>query len=118
MPKSFDVIFFPAGQFTYRLHFPYILDGVEKKMLSLDNDGKFTSDTREYFISGFTFGSATYDIFVRESGVDIQPGRIDAWFTQGGKEVSIPLDLLSNIKMRNEEATENHIVIYINGKQV
>ncbi len=118
MPKSFDTIFFSEGQTTYRLHFPYILDGVDKNMLSNDNDGKFTSDTREYFINGFTYGSATYDVYVKESGVDILPNRIDAWFLQGGKASSIPLDLLANIKMRNEEATENSIVIYINGKRV
>jgi hypothetical protein len=66
MPRSFDVIFFPVGQNTYRLHFPYMLGGVEKKMLSSDDGGKFNSDTREYFINGFAYGSATYDIHVRE----------------------------------------------------
>jgi hypothetical protein len=118
MPRSFDVIFFPVGQNTYRLHFPYMLGGVEKKMLSSDDGGKFNSDTREYFINGFAYGSATYDIHVRESGADILPGMIDARFAQGGKEASIPLDLLANIKMRNEEALQNRAVIYINGKQV
>jgi hypothetical protein len=118
MPRSFNTIFFSGGQDTYRLHFPYILDGVEKNMLSNDNGGKFTSDTREYFINGFTSGNASFDVYVKESGADIRPGRIDAWFVRGGKVAPIPLDLLANIMMRNEEATQNKIAIYINGKQV
>jgi hypothetical protein len=118
MPKSFDTIFFTEGQTTYRLHFPYILGGVNKSMVLTDDEGKFTSDIREYFIKDYNWGSATYDIFVREAGVDILPGRIDAWFFKGDKIESIPLDLLANIKMRNEEATENKIVMLVNGKEV
>ena len=118
MPERFDVIFFSRGQDTYRLHFPYMLGGVDKNMLSSDDGGKFTSDSREYFINGFTSGNAGFDVYVKETGADILPGRIDAWFMQGGKEASVPLDLLANIGMRNEEATQNRIAVFINGKQV
>ena len=118
MPKSFDTIFFSSGQNTYRLHFPYILGEVDKQLLSNDNGDKFTSDSREYRINGYIHGSASYDVYVRESGADILPGRIDAWFIQGGKEASIPLDLLANIKMRSEEALQNRTAIYVNGRQV
>lgn len=118
MPKSFETVFFSEGQITYRLHFPYILDDVEKSMLTNDNGGKFTSDTREYIIKGYTHGGATYDIYVKESGVDIFPGRIDVRFMQGDKIAPIPLDLQENIRMRNEEATQNRLIITVNGKQV
>ncbi len=118
MPRSFNTIFFSVGQNTYRLHFPYILGEVGAQMLSGNDGDRFTSDAREYSINGFAHGSATYDIRVRESGADILPGRIDAWFTREGKGAAIPLDLQENIRMRNEEATQNRIAIYVNGKQV
>jgi len=118
MPLHFDTVFFSIGSHTYRLHFPYILGDVDKSMLLSDDESRFTSDTREYFIKGFAHGSATYDVFVRETGADIFPGRIDAWFFKGDKVESIPLDLLSNIKERKEEATQNRIVVYVNGKEV
>lgn len=118
MPRNFDTVFFSVGQDTERLHFPYILDRVNKQMISHDNGGKFNSDTREYFIKGFTYGNVSYDIYVKETGADILPGRIDAWFMKEGKNVPIPLDLLASIKMRTEEAVQNKITIYINGKQV
>ena len=118
MPASFDTIFFTEGQITYRLHFPYILGDVNKSMILSDEEGKFTSDTREYYIKDYPWGNTTYNVFVRESGADVSPSRIDAWFFKGDKIESIPLDLLSDIKVRNEEATENRITIYVNGKQV
>ena|SRR5271157_390506 len=118
MPLHFDTIFFTIGQNTHRLHFPYMLEGFERSMLTEDEEGKFTSDTREYWIKGYRHGSVIYDVHVMEGGADIAPSRIDAWFAQGGKKADIPLDLLSSIKMRNEEATQNKTQVYLNGKQV
>lgn len=118
MPLHFDTVFFSKNQTTYRLHFPYMLGDVDKSMLSIENGDRFTSDIREYIIRGYIFSGATYDIFVREIGADIFPGRIDAWFFQGGSEASIPLDLLENIKIRKEEATQNRIAVTVNGKPV
>ncbi|HTY90301.1 MAG TPA: hypothetical protein VMC84_03920 [Methanocella sp.] len=118
MPLKFDTIFFSKGEITYRLHFPYILGDVRKSMLLSDDDGKFSSDTREYFIKGYTYGSATYDIHVKEIGADIFPGRIDALFTKGDNIEPIPLDFLENIRTRKEEATQNRIAITVNGKPV
>lgn len=116
MPFRFDTIFFPKNDTTYRLHFPYILGDVDRPMLVSGDDDKFTSDIREYVINGYSFGGSGYDVFVRETGADIFPTRIDAWFFQGNSEVAPPLDLLENIKIRNEEATQNRISININGK--
>jgi hypothetical protein len=118
MPASFDVIFLTEGQFTYRLHFPYIIGDVNKSMIVNDDEGKFNSDTREYYIKDFPWGSSIYTIYVRESGADILPSRIDAWFIKGDKIESIPIDLLADIKMRNEEATQNRTAIKINGKNL
>jgi multidrug efflux pump subunit AcrB len=118
MPASFDTIFFTEGDTTYRLHFPYIIGGVNKSMIQSDDEGKFTSDTREYYIKDFTWGSTTFNIYVRETGADILPTRIDVWFIKGDKIESIPLDLLADIKMRNEEATQNRAAIKVNGKNL
>ena len=118
MPERFDTIFFSVGENTHRLHFPYMLGDVQKSMILNENGSKFTSDTREYIIKGYTYGGATYNVFVRETGADIFPTRIDVWFFQGGNEASIPLDLMANIKMRHEEATQNQIALTINGKPV
>lgn len=118
MPISYDPIFFTIGQNTHRLHFQYLLDGFEKSMLAGDDKGEFTSDTREYFINGFKRGNSTYNVRVRETGVDILPGRIDAWFSENGAEATIPLDLLADIKRRREEATQNRILVNINGVMI
>jgi hypothetical protein len=118
MPVGFHTIFFSRDDTTYRLHFPYILGDVQPSMLLNEDGNKFTSDIREYVIKEYIFGSSTYDIFVREIGADILPGKIEAWFIKGDKVETIPFDLLENIKIRNEEATQNRIVVMVNGKQV
>ncbi len=50
--------------------------------------------------------------------MDVEPGRVDAWFYEGGMETAIPLDMLANIKMRLEEATQNRIQLNLNGIRV
>lgn len=118
MPTHYDPLFLTIGQLTYRLHLPYLLEGFEKPMLSEKAGDRFSSDAREYTVKGYSHGNATFDVHVLETGVDIFPGRIDAWFYKDGVETPLPLDLLGNIKMRLEESTQNRIHLNINGKQV
>ncbi len=116
MPLHFEIVFFTVGDRSYRLHFPYMLEGFKSSMLAEDEEGRFTSDTREYFIKGFKYGKEIYDIRVREYGVDIFPAVIDAWFYQNGVVTPIDFGLLASIKMRREEGTQNRISVNINGK--
>ena len=118
MPTHYDAVFLTVGQLTYRLHFPYLLEGFEKTMLVEGAGDRFTSDTREYTIKGLTRGNSTFDMHIKETGVDILPGRVDALFYEKGVETIIPLDLLANIKMRLEESTQNRIQLNINGQRV
>ncbi len=118
MPTHYDAVFLTVGQLTYRLHFPYLLEGFEKTMLVEDASDHFTSDTREYTIKGLKRGNSTFDAHIKETGVDIQPGRVDAWFYENEEETTIPLDMLANIKMRLEESTQNKIQLNINGQRV
>jgi hypothetical protein len=118
MPINYDAVFQTVGQLTYRLHFPYLLEGFEKSMLVEEAGDLFTSDTREYTIKGLKRGNTTFDAHIKETGVDIQPGRVDAWFYDGGMETAIPLDLMANIKMRLEESTQNRIQLNLNGIRV
>jgi hypothetical protein len=118
MPTNYNAVFLTVDQLTYRLHFPYLLEGFEKTMLVEAASDVFTSDTREYAIKGFKRGNSTFDAHIKETGVDIQPGRIDARVYENGAESAIPLDLLANIKMRLEESTQNRIQLSLNGQRV
>ena len=52
MPINYNAVFQTVGQLTYRLHFPYLLEGFEKSMLVEEAGDLFTSDAREYTIKG------------------------------------------------------------------
>lgn len=111
-------VFFDVGQNHYRLHLPYLLPNCEKATLQSDGGERFDSDERHYWIKGYTYGSSVYDVQVMEVGSDLAPARIEAWFYQGGANVEIPADLKGMIVMRNEEATQNHVLVYVNNKRV
>jgi hypothetical protein len=118
MPINYAPVFFSVDDDIYRLHFPYLLEGFEKPMLAEADAGRFNSDVREYAIKGYSFGNSKYDVSVKETGVDICPGKLEARFSQDGVETNIDIGLLANIKMRREQATQNRIPVFVNGKQV
>lgn len=118
MHAKYMPVFFTVGQSHYRLHFPYLLSDFDKSMLAEDEGGRFVSEVREYYIKGYVYNNVTYDIHVREDGVDIQPMRIEANFFIGGKPAEVPQDLRGLIRERNEQASRNRILIYLNGNMV
>lgn len=109
-------VFFSVGQNTYRLRFPGLLEGPGE--LEQDPAGRFDSDERDYLIKGYGGGGTKYDIRASEFGSDLQPARIEAWFTAGGKPAEIQPGLRDAIARRNEEASKGRTLIYINGKSV
>jgi len=118
MAINYNAVFLTVGQATYRLHFPYLLEGFERSMIVEEAGDLFTSDTREYTIKGLKHGDTTFDAHIKEMGVDIQPARVDARFSVDGLKTDLPLDMMANIKMRLEESTQNRIHVNLNGKQV
>jgi hypothetical protein len=118
MPIHYAPVFFSVDDNTYRLHFPYLLEGFEMPMLAEDDAGRFDSDVREYFIKGYQHGNVKYEVRVKETGADIFPGSVAARFSQGGVETNIDLGLMANIKMRREQGMQNRIPVYVNGKAV
>jgi hypothetical protein len=115
---EFSPVFFQVEDSHYRLHFPYLLAGFEASMLQRDDDKAYDSDTRYYVIKGYTHGNATYDISVKEIGSDLAPGSIEAFFYTGGAIADIPADLRGTIAVRNEEATQNRTMIYLNNARI
>jgi hypothetical protein len=118
-------VFFSVGQDTYRLRFPGLLEGfgeadksASRGVIEEDAEGRFDSDERDYFIRGYGRGSTKYDIRVSEFGSDLQPARIEAWLTAGGKQADIPPDLRDSIVARNEEASRGRTLLYINDRGI
>jgi hypothetical protein len=106
-------IFFSVGQDTYRLRFPALLEGFDGALLEENPNGRFDSDRRDYFIRGYL---KQLDARVSEIGSDLQPARIEATFTSGGKAAVIPPDVRDIMIRRNEEASKGRTLIYIDGK--
>ena len=111
-------VFFEVNENPYRLHFPILLPGFEKSMVRPLPKKPFDANERQYEIAGFTFGSSTYDIIVREFGADIAPSLLEAWFFVGETMTDIPADLRDGIVNLNQDLTENRTQVYINNKLV
>jgi hypothetical protein len=115
---EFSPVFFRVDDRDYRLHFPYLLDGFETSMLQRDDDREYDSDTRNYMIKGYTHGNSSYDISVKEIGSDLAPGSIEAVFYTGDVMAEVPADMRGMIAVRNEEATQNRTMVYINNARI
>lgn len=114
MPVDTAPVFYTVGQDTYRLRFPALLEGFGGAVIEEDPDGRFDSDRRDYLIKGY----AKLDAHVAEIGSDLQPARIEASITSGGKAAELSQDIKDTITRRNDEASRGRTLIYINGKKV
>ena len=109
-------VFLTIDQSTYRVHLPRLLEGFEKSMLQKDNRGeRFDTEVREYYIKDYPYGNSTYDIHARESGADILPGRIEAWFRKNDTNADVPPELKSTMGSRANEIFKGHTLLLING---
>lgn len=114
-----NATFLTIGERTYRVYFPGMLEGFERTALQEDNQGeRFDSDLREYYILGYKAGNASFDIHVREVGSDLEPARIEAWFSSGDKKIEPPIDVIERIWERNEEKSKGRTLVYVNGKVI
>lgn len=115
---EFIPVFFRVDDRHYRLHFPYLLPGFETPMLRKDDDRAYDSDNRNYRIKGYTYGNTTYDIRVKEIGSDLAPGSIEAVFYTDDSMADVPADLRGMVAERNEDATQNRTLVYINNARI
>jgi len=111
-------VFFSVDDNVYRLRFPALLDGFDGAYIEEDPEGRFDAEERDYYIKGYQRRSVKFEIRVSEMGSDLQPARIEAWFTTGGKAADFPADLRDSTVKLNEAASKGRTLIYINGKNL
>lgn len=117
MYMAIQTIFLTIGQTSYRTHFPGMLEGFDRTTLQDDNMGeRFDSDVREYYIKDYKIDNRPFDIHVREVGSDLEPARIEAWFSTDGKNTDPPVTIIEKIWESNEEKSKGRTLMYINGK--
>jgi hypothetical protein len=111
-------VFVTMGDDTYRLHLPRLLDNFNISCILPDNRGEqFNSDEREYYIKGYSLNDSRYDIHVRETGSDLLPGKIEAWFYFNDKKIDPSPGLIKKMADNNRAFNLGHTILYINGYQ-
>ena len=116
---TISTIFHTIGQSSYRVHFPGMLEGCDRMSLQDDDLGeRFDSDVREYYIKGYMSEKKAYDVHVREVGSDLEPARIEAWFSSEEKNIEPPINLIEKIWENNEDISKGRTLVYVNGKYI
>ncbi|MCD1294984.1 hypothetical protein CUJ83_08235 [Methanocella sp. CWC-04] len=93
-----------------------MLENFSIGMIDQDNRGEmFNSDEREYYIEDYVFSNVRYRIHARETGSELMPSKIEAWFYINDKKVDPPQELIQKMKERDEEISDGRILLYVNG---